>query len=1013
MAKWTSEQQKAIETRGHNVIVSAGAGSGKTAVLTERVFRLLCEGTKLDEILVLTFTNAAAYEMRTRIKRKLLDHLDTVHLADKIDASDITTFDAYALSIVKKYHFYLGVGRNISIIDENVLKIKKRKILNDLFEQQYLRREPRFLKMISQYALRDDNDIKEFAMRIDELGDLKIDKKAFFDSYLEVHYQEQRVRADLETFRQLILEQAKEIVRACLRYEDTLMGNAVNEALMPMLKSVDYDTFQEAIANFKFPRRKKLSDEDNLLHDTLIKACDKFSNYAAIGKTADVMKRYYETKETVSILLDVLKEMNEKLDAFKRMYDVFSFNDVSKLALKVVSATSAGKDIKKRLKYIMIDEYQDTSDIQEAFVSWIANDNVYMVGDIKQSIYRFRNANSDIFSSKYEQYRNGCNGEAINLNANFRSRSEVTEDINELFRTLMTRKFGGADYAQSHVILHGNMDYDTVGKNELNHHLELFNYVPNETLGKNEYEARLIAEDIQRKVCGKYLVFDKDTKQSHDATYNDFAILIDRKTQFELYQKVFSEYGIPLKAEKDSDITNSDVIMAFQNLVRLFYFTKVGDYGDRFRHAFLSVSRSFLFETSDQETFEINQNMTYVDTTLMRKMTECVKLFGSQSISRILGKLIDEFEVFERLIRVGNVIENRHKLEGLVETAMSMETIGYGMSDFVEYFADLKSYDVVLSVPINDGLSKCVKLMSVHKSKGLEFPIIYYAGLSSKFNESNLRSSFLTDNEYGIVLPLIDDDEASNIYHYLIKMRERNAELSEQVRLFYVALTRAKEKMICLNPIDEQQTAPLLSITFAHSFKDFLKLSNADVRFGKLMVPSQEHYEILKNKNEADLPVKIMGLDLVYTPVIGKRASKQTSLQSNPALLLYGHRIHRLLEVTNFRSKDTSFIEDDPSRKLIDRVLMCELFLHLDQANILKEYEFVDETERIHGFIDLMLVYPNKILLIDYKLKNLDDREYVKQLGMYRAYVEKTFQLPVTCYLLAVLTGELKKVEIP
>lgn len=1009
MAKWTREQWEAINASDSNFIVSAGAGSGKTAVLTERVFQLLLKGTKLNELLVLTFTNAAAFEMKNRIRKRVLETPELSPLASQIETSDISTFDAYALSLVKRYHFLLNVSREVSIIDESIITIKKRQILEEIFAARYQKRDPDFLNVISKYVIRKDDDVKEYLLRIDALGDLKIDKKAFFETYLENHYQEKRVSENINEFVDFVKRICVEIVEKANGFEDSLMSSQVSDAFLPIINSVDYPVFHSALLNFQFPSSKGLSDEDKEIHSMLKKGVEKFPFFAALGTQEQIVSRFFETKPIVSVLLDILKEMNVRLDDFKHEHDVFTFNDIAKMALQIVSKTIAGQEIKKQLKYIMIDEYQDTSDIQEAFISYIANDNVFMVGDIKQSIYRFRNANSRIFADKYDQYGKNNGGKKIDLNKNFRSRNEIINDINFLFSKLMTRNMGGADYSSGHIIEVGNLDFSTSGNNHKDNHIECLRYGVEDGKDKTDSEVEIIASDIINKINGEYPIYDNEVKKLRPISFHDFAILIDRKTKFDTYLKVFSKLGIPLKVEKDDDLANSDVLLVFQNLLRLLLAVTNDCYDATFNHAFVSVARSFLCRYTDQKIYDIVNKNDYLKQPLMEKIMLVSQKIRNYPLSQILTALVDEFEIFENLVLVGNVMANIHKIESFIETSKMMETIGYGLESYVKYFDDLQTYQVPLNSSISEDPGDCVRLMSIHKSKGLEFRIIYYPGLSSEFNNPDIRSSFLTSNDYGIILPIIDDSEASNIYHYLVKERERQDELSERIRLFYVALTRAQEKIIILLP--ELEKNQIISIQYAKSFYDFLHLYSFESKFGH-QIKYQPSSLIKVVKEQKEIEVKFSKLNIQSTVIPHQRASKDLTADFDEENIRFGLRMHRLLEIVDFASKDTTFIEDLSDRHFIEKALSSIIFSKAREAKILKEYQFYDEKQDIHGIIDLLLIYSDHIDIIDYKLKNIQDPSYLDQVDVYKKYIGSQTKLKINCYLLSVITGEVKQILI-
>ena len=243
---------------------------------------------------------------------------------------------------------------------------------------------------------------------------------------------------------------------------------------------------------------------------------------------------------------------------------------------------------------ILIDEYQDTSDIQETFISLISNNNVYMVGDIKQSIYRFRNANPYIFKNKYDNYSNHLNGEKIDLNKNFRSRSEVINNINLMFNYIMNDNIGGADYKTSHQMVFGNTAYN----NNEEFNMQILTYDHDKSFNKNEIEAFLIAKDIKNKINNKYQVFDKKTSSLRGATYNDFVILMDRTTDFELYKKIFEYQNIPLAIYKDETLNGEVDTTVLCNLLCLIKATRERDFSTKFKYLFTSIARSFLFRFS-------------------------------------------------------------------------------------------------------------------------------------------------------------------------------------------------------------------------------------------------------------------------------------------------------------------------------------------------------------------------------------------------------------------------------
>ena len=480
---WTKEQETAIYTEGTNIIVSAGAGSGKTAVLTERVLEKVKKGVSVDNLLILTFTKMAAKEMRERIGSKLLENGFTKELS-KLDTADITTFDSYALSLVKKYHYYLNVSKDINIIDASVITLYKRKALNDIFEELYNSNDEDFLALIKEYTLKSDKDIFEFILNINNKLDLKTNKGTYLDNYINDRFNETTINKDIEDYVKEIFDIINKI-RDYLEYiDDNDYLDKLYQVLSPLLDSDDYTTIKENV-NVKLPQARGVSDTTKEYKDKIKKATDSIKDLTIYKDTEEIKNGILKTKPYVSCIIKIIKILDIKVQKYKEIYNYYEYSDIANLAIKLVKENSQiREEIKNNLNEILIDEYQDTNDVQEEFISHISKNNVYMVGDIKQSIYRFRNANPYIFKNKYDMYSSNNNGMKIDLNKNFRSREEVINNINLMFNHIMDDYLGGASYQREHQMIYGNLMYQGNGDNKENNNFEVYNYL-NDTNNKN------------------------------------------------------------------------------------------------------------------------------------------------------------------------------------------------------------------------------------------------------------------------------------------------------------------------------------------------------------------------------------------------------------------------------------------------------------------------------------------------------------------------------------------------
>ena len=549
---FTKEQQQAITEEGTNIIVSAGAGSGKTAVLTERAKRKVLEGTHVNELLVLTFTNAAAAEMKERIKDAIKKVPELKSELDLIDGAYITTFDAFSLAILKKYHTRLNITNNIKVSDEVIIDLKKKEILDSIFEENYLSPKQGFIKLIEDFSLKDDKELKDYILSVYKKIELKYDKTNFLNNYFNI-FNEEKIKSFINDYLNLIKEKqsiVKELIIELNEYFDGDFISQVTDSLSKFLNAKNYEEFLNSM-DYKSVRIPKNSDETgksikNEIFNIVKEVKENYLIYESIEEIESDLK---STTENTQVIIDILIKLDSLLEDYKRKNDIFTFNDIARLAIKVVEEN---EDIREELtssfKEIMIDEYQDTSDTQEKFISLISNNNVYMVGDIKQSIYRFRNANPYIFKNKYDTYRDTNKGIKIDLLKNFRSRDTVLNNINLLFDYIMDDNLGGADYRKSHRMVFGNTSYIEEGKTNQDYDLDVITYNKEELgkLSQSEEEAFIIGNDINNKIKSKYQIFDKNKKILRDCNYNDFVILLDKSKDFDLYKKVFEYLHIPL-----------------------------------------------------------------------------------------------------------------------------------------------------------------------------------------------------------------------------------------------------------------------------------------------------------------------------------------------------------------------------------------------------------------------------------------------------------------------------------
>ena len=459
MPRWTIEQEQAINEKGSNIIVSAGAGSGKTAVLSERVIRILKEGVHVNELLILTFTKKAAFEMKERIRTKISKEESLREELDYLDSSYITTFDSFALSIVKKYNYLLNISKNISIIDASIIDLVKNKIIDNIFDKLYEENNPKFLNLIDKLTIKNDKDIKKYILNINRYLDLKYDKNEYLNNYISDYYNESNINSLFSLYEEIVFSKVKEIDKLLTilsNYLDTDYMNKLYDSVNSLLNSTDYDSVRNN-SLVKLPQLPRGSEEEAKTVKEQISDLIKEVNDLTTYSKNELIDNLLSTKDFIEIIIAIINLLDKDINNYKLDNNLYEFTDISKMAIKVLKDNDEVKDeLKYFFKEIMIDEYQDTNDLQDIFISMIDNHNVYMVGDIKQSIYRFRNANPYLFKTKYDDYSKNINGLKIDLTKNFRSREQVINNINLIFSDIMTNSLGGAEYKDSHKMVFGN-----------------------------------------------------------------------------------------------------------------------------------------------------------------------------------------------------------------------------------------------------------------------------------------------------------------------------------------------------------------------------------------------------------------------------------------------------------------------------------------------------------------------------------------------------------------------------
>jgi len=1029
MPKWTDEQLSAINTTGSNIIVSAGAGSGKTAVLTERVITKLQTGIKINELLILTFTNAAAAEMKDRIRRKINEHPELSDNLDYLDSAYITTFDSFTLSLVKKYNYILNVSPSLSIVDSGLISILKEEILDDIFDELYLENNSLFLNFINDFAIKNDTSLKSSIMKIIKSLELKSDKEYFLNNYINIYLSDEKINAYIDEFNRLLELEIKDIETNLMYISESDYYDYYDEmvkSLDSLVKSRSYDEILKNI-NVTLPRRPRGSEDVLEYKENIdaslknLKAYLRFESEDEIRETFEIIKKYIE------IILEIIKRFDRRVLEYKNKNDLYEFTDIELMAIKLLKENDyIREEIKNYYKEICVDEYQDTNDLQEEFIKLIENNNVYMVGDIKQSIYGFRNANPSIFKEKYDMYSQLSGGIKIDLLKNFRSRSEVLDGINKIFSLIMDDSLGGADYVSSHQMVFGNLSYEENKCEKQNYNLEILNYnYEDRFFTKEELEAFIIGKDILKRINDGMEVVDKYSWTLRKSRYEDFCIIMDRGTNYPTYKKIFEYLGIPLMIYEDKKLTTEIDMMIINNILGLILKVNDNSFDTEFKYCFMSVARSYLFQYSDSKIFEIIKNKTYKDTEIYSICKEISLKLDVLNSYEILELILEKFNFYENTIKVGNMEDTIIRINNLLDIAKNLSSVGYTINDFKDYVTKMIDGKNEITYKINSASGNSVKIMNIHKSKGLEFPVCYFSGYHKEFNTMDIKDRFIFDNKYGIITPFFKEGVGSVILKDLLKNKYMIDNISERIRLFYVALTRAKEKMIIVTSLDEERknVKKIVDYNIRRKYNAFLSIMNSisgnmkdyiiNVDLNTLGISKDYIYgSNKKDKIENQNIEKINYTNIIVDneEITKKHASKTINnliTKEEQITLDYGTYLHRIFEETDFLN-----IKDNNPYK--DKINEFVSKLNIDdKTSIYKEHEFIFEDKDItyHGIIDLVLIKDDLIKIVDYKLKNIDDPKYIEQLKVYYNYLKSIFNKEIKVYLYSIINSELREIN--
>ncbi len=959
--KFTPEQQRVIELHNSNILVSAAAGSGKTAVLVERIIRMICDGehpADIDRLLIVTFTNAAAAEMRERIAAGITARLEAdpgnEHIQKQsalLHNAQITTIDSFSLFLIRNHFNEIGLDPDFRVADEGEIKLLQQEVLAQLLEDayagQFVPEAPEQFhacveyfcpggreSVLEQHILNLSRYAGSFPWPAEWLEERKNDYAAG-DMEALVHsdygqYLTERVNRTVEG----CLEKLREVKRLCELPDGPYMYGELTEAEIEQLERLTSCKDLEeqaakipAVTFARFPSKK----DDSV--DPAKRELAKAIRNSVKDTLSDLSESYFKTplelaveqgkacREPLRMLLDLVLEFDRRLLAAKQERHLIDFSDMEHYALqillkreKVEESDGTGTD-RTETKYrivpsdvameyrqyfqeILIDEYQDSNLVQEYLLSAISGEeegryNRFMVGDVKQSIYKFRLARPELFLEKYDTYQETGDLCRIDLAKNFRSRIQVVDAVNGVFSRIMSREIGGIAYddkaalypgavypAQedpaygSELLLirkpeKGEREESGIGEQHAEGAGVLVDYD-----NVRQLEALAIAARI-KQLKGSLQVMEKSTGELRPVRYSDMVILLRTTSGWdEEFKKILEQQGIPVY------ITSKTGYFGALEVQELLQFLRVLD-NPRQDIPLFGVMQSVFGGFTQEEIAQIRsggeghsrKRMTLYEAlkevaqsgrtveegeeisagesageeaelsqkadTFLQRIGHYRDLTPFTSIRDLLQRILDDYDYLNYVTALPAGSKRRANVEMLLTKASAFEKTSYfGLFHFIRYMEQLEKYDVDYGeADTLDENADVVRIMSIHKSKGLEFPVVFVSGLSKRFNMQDANQSLIVDMDLGVAVDYVDSVRRiknKTLRRTVLSAKMKEDNLAEELRVLYVALTRAREKLILTAVLDKadekwelaqmtgQERLTYLDFCEAGSYMDFL-----------------------------------------------------------------------------------------------------------------------------------------------------------------------------------------------
>ena len=871
MTNFTKEQNQAINYYGKDILVSASAGSGKTTVLVERVLKRILSGTPVSSLLIITFTKAAAREMKERIKQKISNQIEKEpnnqflrsQLLD-VDTANISTIDSFCLDVIRRFYYVIDLDPQFSVLtDETQAELLKERALHEI-EIEYLEKnDQEFQDFYDNFSGdRDAEGARNLLLQLYNTAVTEPNYEKFLNN-LPGSYQVQDniIKSDLwqTQIKPLLIKEIKDLQTEIRQlFENPQMKNPdlvkvkenydiftsrLEQFLNALEDDHSYNEIRASLMNCKFEkniRKSKKWSEESLetyqesqklksdLNDQLKKI---FANFFVVEEKeqVNILKK---SEKLVKTIVDAEKKLIKRFGQLKREQNLIDYSDMEQFAFSILTTDTSNAHIaqeyyQEKFNEILIDEYQDVNALQENIIAAIkkkGQNNLFMVGDIKQSIYGFRQARPDLFLSKYHAYGQNDDSEKIVLSDNFRSTKRVTKTVNSLFNPILTANFGGIDYKKEGQLQFGATYYPT----DLPTASEYIFTDKKQTQASFEEnfgdemdfsEIQMVITRIKQLKEENFQVWDRKTQLKRPLEYSDIAIITRTRSDNLQVMQEFAKADLPLFVTDAQNYFQTFELVMIMNYLRLID-------NPQQDIPLVAVLRSPLFNFKEPELAQIrvktrsgnfynaltsfasvNSDLGQKCKNFLQQLESLRSFAATHRISELIWSIYERTHLLEIVTGLPNGQQRRVNLESLYERATSYESAGFkGLYQFISFIERMRKNQKDLAQPLlSDKADKAVKLMTIHASKGLEFPVVFVMGLGHKYQTRDLSGNF-TISKDGLGLTIKEKDyRIDSLVKSLADVEKRQQMLEEEARILYVGLTRAQQKLILVASVSEME----------------------------------------------------------------------------------------------------------------------------------------------------------------------------------------------------------------